>query len=75
MRNPKAGLTSAQIADEQSRDVSNALHGLSLLYVGEAYAMLDERCCEQALSRAEDCFNKINNDDPRRGVLLTDPAG
>lgn len=50
---PKAGLASAQIAAEQSRSVSNALGGLSLLHVGEAYAMLGEhRRCEQALSQA-----------------------
>lgn len=42
VRDPKAGLASAQIAAEQSRSVSNALGGLSLLHVGEAYVMLGE---------------------------------
>ncbi|MGH3875070.1 MAG: helix-turn-helix transcriptional regulator [Pseudonocardiaceae bacterium] len=64
VRDPKAGLISAQLAAEQSRSVSNALGGLSLLHVGEAYAMLGEyRRCEQALSQAEDCFNQIAVDD------------
>jgi hypothetical protein len=49
VRDPKAGLVLAQIVAEQSRGVSNALGGLSLLHVGEAYAMLGEyRRCEQA---------------------------
>ncbi len=65
VHDPKAGLASAQIAAEQSRSVSNALSGLSLLHVGEAYAMLGEyRRCEQALSQAEDCFSRIGSDDP-----------
>lgn len=64
VRDPTVGLASAQIAAEQSRSVSNALSGLSLLHVGEAYAMLGEhRRCEQALSRAEDCFSRISRND------------
>ncbi len=64
VRDPKAGLASAQIAAEQSRSVSNALGGLSLLHVGEAYAMLGEyRRCEQALSQAEESFSRIGSDD------------
>ncbi|MGH3697263.1 MAG: hypothetical protein ACRDRX_25315 [Pseudonocardiaceae bacterium] len=39
--------------------------GLSLLHVGEAYAMLGEhRQCERALSAAETAFEKVNGDDP-----------
>lgn len=73
VRDPKAGLASAQIAAEQSRSVSNALGGLSLLHVGEAYAMLGEyRRCEQALSQAEDRFNRIGSDDS--GAELFSPA-
>ena len=65
VRDPKTGLALAPIAAEQSRSVSNALAGLSLLHVGEAYAMLGEyRRCEQALSQAEISFGRIGGDDP-----------
>ena len=65
VRDPKSGLALAQLAAEHSRGVSNALAGLSLLHVGEAYAMLGEyRRCEQALSQAEISFGRIGGDDP-----------
>ncbi len=65
VRDPKEGLAAAQHAAEQSRPASAALTGLSLLHVGEAFAMLGEyRRCEQALSHAEDAFARICADDP-----------
>lgn len=65
VRSPKVGLAAAEQAAEQSRPVSDALAGLSLLHVGEALAMLGEyRRCEQALSRAEDAFDRMGTDDP-----------
>lgn len=73
VRNPKTGLASAQIAAAQSQRVSNALAGLSLLHVGEAYAMLGEyRRCEQALNQAESRFNRVGSDDP--GAEFFSPA-
>jgi len=65
VRDPKAGLAAVQLAAEQSRRVSDALTGLSLLHVVEAFAMLGEyRRCEQALSQAETSFGRIGSDDP-----------
>ncbi|MGH3772274.1 MAG: hypothetical protein ACRDRW_12905 [Pseudonocardiaceae bacterium] len=43
----------------------DAVRGLSLLHVGEAYAMLGERRqCERALGAAEASFGQISGDDP-----------
>lgn len=65
VRDPRAGLASAQAAAEQSRSISNALAGLSLLHVAEGYAMLGEyRRCEQTLNQAEGRFDLIDSDDP-----------
>lgn len=45
--------------------MSDAVRGLCLLHVGEAYAMLGEhRQCERALSAAETAFGQIDADDP-----------
>jgi transcriptional regulator with XRE-family HTH domain len=64
-RDPLRGLNFAQAAVEHSCGVSDALRGLSLLHVGEAYAMLGEhRQCERALSAAETAFAHIDSDDP-----------
>ncbi|MGH3913660.1 MAG: helix-turn-helix domain-containing protein [Pseudonocardiaceae bacterium] len=63
--NPRRGLDFTQAAAEYSRGVSDALYGLSLLHVGEAYAMLGEhRLCERAISAAEKAFTQISDDDP-----------
>jgi Helix-turn-helix domain len=65
MRNSRVGLNFAQAAAEHSRGESDALRGLSLLHVGEAYAMLGERRqCEWALGAAEASFGQIDRDDP-----------
>jgi tetratricopeptide (TPR) repeat protein len=73
IRDPRTGLNFAQAAAEQSRGVSDALYGLSLLHVGEAYAMLGEhRQCERALSAAETAFGQIDGDDP--GVSFYSPT-
>lgn len=65
IRDPRVGLTFAQAAAEHSRGASHALHGLSLLHVGEAYAMLGEhRQCERALGAAEASFGQIDGGDP-----------
>lgn len=65
VRDPRAGLASAERAAAQSDAVSDALTGLCLLHVGEALAMLGEyRRCEQALAQAEDRFGRIGDDDP-----------
>jgi DNA-binding XRE family transcriptional regulator len=67
IRDPRVGLSCAQAAAEHSRGKSDALRGLSLLHVGEAYAMLGEhRRCEQALGAAEASFGQIDDDDPGR---------
>ncbi len=72
-RNLCMGLNFTQAAAEYSRGVSDALHGLSLLHVGEVYAMLGEhRQCEQALSAAETAFAQIGDDDP--GVSCYSPT-
>jgi hypothetical protein len=65
IRDPRAGLNFAQAAVEHSYGKSNALRGLSLLHVAEAYAMLGEhRQCEWALGAAEESFGQIHADDP-----------
>jgi tetratricopeptide (TPR) repeat protein len=65
IRDPRVGLNCAQAAAEHSRGESDALRGLSLLHVGEAYAMLGEhRQCERALGAAEASFGQIDGDDP-----------
>lgn len=65
IRDPRVGLNFAQAAAERSHGVSDALRGLSLLHVGEAYAMLGEyRQCERALGAAEASFGHIDRDDP-----------
>jgi hypothetical protein len=52
IRDARVGLNFAQAAAEHSRGESDALRGLSLLHVGEAYAMLGEhRQCERAAGR------------------------
>ncbi len=64
-RDPLRGLSFAQAAVEHSCGVSDAVRGLSLLHVGEAYAMLGEhRQCERALGAAETAFAQIGSDDP-----------
>lgn len=64
-RDPLRGLSFAQAAAEHSCGVSDALRGLSLLHVGEAYAMLGEhRQCERALGAAEAALAQIDGDDP-----------
>ncbi|MGH3909158.1 MAG: transcriptional regulator [Pseudonocardiaceae bacterium] len=76
IRNPRTGLDFVQAAAEYSRGVSDALHGLSLLHVGEAYAMLGEhRQCERALSAAETAFAKIGGDDPGAGFYSPTQLG
>lgn len=65
LRNPRPGLALAQQAAEQSKPASQALYGVSLLHVGEAFGMLGEyRQCERALSDAETAFSSISDDDP-----------
>ncbi len=64
-RDPLRGLSFTQAAAEHSCGVSDAVRGLSLLHVGEAYAMLGEhRQCERALGAAEAAFEQIDGDDP-----------
>jgi transcriptional regulator with XRE-family HTH domain len=64
-RNPRTALRVAQHAAEQSQDISPALRGVTMLHVGEAFAMLGEyRQCERALSDADTAFSRMVADDP-----------
>ncbi|MGH3831477.1 MAG: hypothetical protein ACRDRS_13700 [Pseudonocardiaceae bacterium] len=76
IKDPRAGLNFAQAAAEHSCGKSHALRGLSLLHVGEAYAMLGEhRQCESALGAAETSFGQIKGDDPGAHVYSPTQLG
>jgi transcriptional regulator with XRE-family HTH domain len=59
-KNPEAGLTLAMRTAETVKGSSDVLTGLAVLHAAEAWAMLGQRPdCEQALSQAEACFERI----------------
>lgn len=59
-KNPEAGLTLAMRTAETVKGSSDVLTGLAVLHAAEAWAMLGQRPdCEQALSQAEACFDRI----------------
>jgi transcriptional regulator with XRE-family HTH domain len=63
--NPHAGLALAHRAAVAAESGSHVLAGLSMLHVGEAYAMLgDGSNCDDALGAAETHFASITSDDP-----------
>lgn len=63
-KNPEAGLTLTMRTVEKARHNSRVLTGLAVLHAAEAWAMLGRRQdCEQALSEAEACFERIGNAD------------
>jgi tetratricopeptide (TPR) repeat protein len=63
-KNPREGLTLAQLAATTTDNTSAALAGLALLHVAEAHAMLGELVsCETALAAAETQFGCIGGMD------------
>jgi len=75
-RDPRTGLVNAQAAAHQSRPVSDALHGLAQLHVGEAFAMLGEyRQCERALSDAETALGRTTPEDAGAGAFSPSQFG
>ncbi|SDZ41779.1 hypothetical protein SAMN05444365_11469 [Micromonospora pattaloongensis] len=67
----RTGLEMAAQAAATSCSVSNALAGLALLHVAEAYAMRQQRRpCESALSAADTYFGKVTAADGA-GLLLS----
>ncbi len=60
-----AALALAESTRDKSRPISKALCGVAELHVAEALALAGEyRRCEQALARAEACFEQQPDDDP-----------
>jgi transcriptional regulator with XRE-family HTH domain len=63
-KDPVKGRTLAQEAADVAKMGSPAMAGLSLLHVGEGYAMTgDVSGCEDALRKAETQFDKVTPDD------------
>jgi tetratricopeptide (TPR) repeat protein len=76
VKNPRHGLTLAREAAQTSAKTSNALTGLAVMHVGEAYAMLgDDAGCEQALSDAESLLERSSDADPAAGFASTIQLG
>jgi transcriptional regulator with XRE-family HTH domain len=62
---PRAGLAQARQAAVTVQHDSHVIAGLSMLHVGEAYAMLgDASACDIALGAAQDHFSRVASDDP-----------
>jgi hypothetical protein len=74
---PQRGLSLAeQAAGLTSSGASRALAGLTLLHVGEAFAMLGQRrSCEDALGRAEAQLARVRPSDPAYVLFSPDQLG
>jgi transcriptional regulator with XRE-family HTH domain len=64
-KDPRAGLTLAELAADTTKHASAVLTGLALLHAAEAHAMLGRLTpCEAALAAAETRFSRIEDMDP-----------
>ena len=64
-KDPRAGLRLTRQAADAVTGASDVLAGLAVLHTAEAHAMLNEQMeCERALSDAEVCFGRVDQNDP-----------
>jgi tetratricopeptide (TPR) repeat protein len=76
VKNPNHGLALAREAARTSAKTSNALTGLAVMHIGEAYAMLgDDAACRRALSDAEALLERSGDTDPAAGFASTIQLG